>query len=178
MPESTDIEQQYHRTIGSDLSDSSIVTISATDWERLVVEALRADQIRLTRPRRMIVAWIAGQQTLFSAEALAAAVSSLPERIGRATAYRMVEQLRETGWLSRIRTERGVYAYARTLPGHHHHAICMRCGATLIIQGCAVLDTLYTLLETHGFVVQDHVLELTGRCQRCRIAEKARPSSV
>lgn len=41
---------------GASLSDSSIVTISATDWERLVIEALRADQIRLTRPRRVIVA--------------------------------------------------------------------------------------------------------------------------
>ncbi len=159
-------------------SDSTIVTISAVDWERLVIEACRNGQIRLTKPRRAIIAWIAGQHTLFSTEALAAAVATLPERIGRATAYRMVEQLRETGWLSRIRTERGSYAYARTLPGHHHHAICTRCGATLIIEGCAALDTLYALLETHGFVVQNHILELTGRCRQCRLAEAARRSGA
>jgi Fe2+ or Zn2+ uptake regulation protein len=159
-------------------SDSSIVTISATDWERLVVEAFRNDHIRLTRPRHAIIAWIAEQHTLFSTEALASAVAALPHRIGRATAYRMVEQLRETGWLSQIRTERGSYAYARTLPGHHHHAICTRCGATLIFEGCAALDTLYALLETQGFVVQSHILELTGRCQGCRAAEEGRAAGA
>lgn len=163
---------------GANDSDSSIVTISATDWERLVVAAFRNGQIRLTKPRRAIIAWIAGQHALFSTEAMAAAVATLPERIGRATAYRMVEHLRETGWLSRIRTERGLYAYARTLPGHHHHAICTRCGTTLIIEGCAALDSLYALLETQGFVVQNHILELTGRCQRCRLADEARNSGA
>ncbi|PMP81165.1 MAG: transcriptional repressor [Roseiflexus castenholzii] len=159
-------------------SDNSIVTVSAVDWEHQVLAACRIEHIRLTKPRRAIIAWIAGQQTLFSTEALAAAVATLPERVGRATAYRMVEQLRETGWLSPIRTERGSYAYARTLPGHHHHAICLRCGATLIIEGCAALETLYALLETHGFAVQSHVLELTGRCRRCRVAHEGRASGA
>jgi Fe2+ or Zn2+ uptake regulation protein len=159
-------------------ADSSIIAISATDWEGLVLEAFRNAQIRLTRPRRDIIAWIARQRTLFSTEALAAAMAASPARVGRATAYRMVEQLREVGWLSRIRTDRGSYAYARTLPGHHHHAICDRCGTTLIIEGCAALDALYALLERHGFIVQSHILELTGHCQRCCAAEEERTSGA
>lgn len=147
---------------------NTIISLNSTDWEQLITNALRAHHIRLTQPRRAIIQWIAGQPALFSAEALAAALAPPPVRVSRATAYRMVNYLHEHGWLARIQTERGLYAYARTMPGHHHHAICLRCGTTLLIDGCAILDEITVLLAQHGFIVQHHLLELIGLCQRCQ----------
>ncbi len=142
--------------------------VDVTDWEERVTVALREQHIRLTRPRRAIIHWIASQTTVFSAEALAVAVSTPLARAGRSTVYRMVDQLREQGWLTRVQTERGLYAYSRTILGHHHHAICTRCGATLLIRGCAALDELYSLLSEYGFVVRHHLIELTGLCRNCQ----------
>ncbi|ACL24912.1 Fur family transcriptional regulator [Chloroflexus aggregans] len=147
---------------------NTIISLSTTDWEQRITAALREHHIRLTQPRRAIIHWIACQPHVFSTEALAAALAPPPTRVSRATAYRMVDYLREQGWLTRIRTERGLYAYARTLPGHYHHAICRRCGATLLIDGCAILDELNVVLARHGFRVQHHLLELTGLCWRCQ----------
>lgn len=153
------------------MSDTGhIVELSTAAWEHLVLAALHTDQLRSTAPRRAIIRWIASQRTLFSTEALAAALGRGAESVGRATAYRTVDWLRDNGWLSRIQTEQGNYTYARTLPGHHHHAICTRCGKTLLIKGCSVFDELAELLARQGFAVQGHILEMLGRCQRCQSA--------
>ncbi|MGQ9928546.1 MAG: Fur family transcriptional regulator [Chloroflexaceae bacterium] len=104
----------------------------------------------------------------FSAEALTAAMAYHPAGIGRATAYRTVDWLRERGWLACVQTGRGDYTYARALPGHHYHAVCTRCGATLLLEGCSAIESLTALLARQGFRVQGRILELSGLCARCQ----------
>jgi len=139
-------------------------------WAEQVQVALRTDGQRLTGPRLAILAWIAAQERPFSAEALTAACAD--NGVGRATAYRAVDWLRERGWLARVQTERGDYTYARTLPGHHHHAVCTRCGAILLVEGCGAIDALAALLTRQGFRVQGHILELFGLCARCQAVSR------
>lgn len=144
----------------------TLVELRVESWMERIHADLRADDQRLTGPRRAIIAWIAAQDRPFSAEALSAAL--LTAQVGRATAYRAVEWLRERGWLARVQTDRGDYTYVRTLPGHHHHAVCTRCGTTLLVEGCAAIESLTSLLARHGFQVQGHMLELFGQCAHCR----------
>ncbi|NJM08392.1 transcriptional repressor, partial [Candidatus Gracilibacteria bacterium] len=146
----------------------SLVELDASTWVIQVQAALRADGQRLTAPRLAIIGWIADAARPFSAEALTAALASAG--VGRATAYRAVDWLRERGWLARVQTERGDYTYTRTLPGHHHHAVCTRCGATLLVEGCNAIDALTALLARQGFRVHGHILELFGLCARCQAA--------
>ncbi|MFV9504370.1 MAG: Fur family transcriptional regulator [Oscillochloridaceae bacterium umkhey_bin13] len=146
----------------------SVVELSMHDWSERVQAALRTDGQRLTTPRLAIIGWIAAQERPFSAEALTAAFANQTAGVGRATAYRTVDWLREQGWLARVQTERGDYTYTRTLPGHHHHAVCTRCGATLLLEGCNAFGALTDLLREHGFLVHGHFLELFGLCVRCR----------
>ncbi len=146
----------------------SVVELSVAAWAAQVQAAQRTERQRLTAPRRAIIGWIASQTTPFSAEALAAALATHPAGVGRATAYRAVDWLREHGWLARVQTERGDHTYARTLPGHHHHAVCTRCGATLLLEGCAAIELLTALLARQGFRVHGHILELFGRRARCQ----------
>lgn len=146
--------------------NGSVIELQESVWAERVQAALRADGQRLTTPRLQILSWIAAQSTPFSAEALTAALAS--DGVGRATAYRAVEWLRERGWLARVQTERGDYTYARTLPGHHHHAVCTRCGTTLLVEGCGAIDDLVAPLARQGFRVRGHILELFGLCARCQ----------
>ncbi len=142
-----------------------VVEVRVADWGERVLAALRSEGQRLTGPRLTIIHWVAAQERPFSAEALTAA---LAPAVGRATVYRVVDRLRERGWLARVQTERGDYTYVRTLPGHHHHAVCLRCGTTLLVEGCQTIETLTALLARHGFRVQGHILELFGLCARCQ----------
>lgn len=147
-----------------------MVELSVADWSERVLAALRADGQRLTAPRLAIIGWIAAQTTPFSAEAITDALAHHSTGVGRATAYRAVGWLREWGWLARVQTKRGDYTYARTLPGHHHHAVCTRCGCTLLLESCSAIESLTALLARHGFHVQGHILELFGLCARCQTA--------
>lgn len=142
-----------------------VVEVRVGDWGERVLAALRSEGHRLTGPRLAIIHWVASQERPFSAEALAAA---LAPAVGRATVYRAVDWLRDRGWLARVQTERGDYTYVRTLPGHHHHAVCLRCGATLLVEGCQAIEALTALLARQGFRVQGHILELFGLCARCQ----------
>jgi Fe2+ or Zn2+ uptake regulation protein len=146
----------------------AIIQLTVADWHDRVAEAMRASGQRMTIARLAIISWIAAQERPFSAEALTVALAQHPASIGRATAYRTVDWMREWGWLARVQTERGDYTYVRTLPGHHHHAICVRCGVTLLVEGCSALDSLSSLLALQGFQVQGHLLELFGLCASCR----------
>ncbi|NCC33094.1 MAG: transcriptional repressor [Chloroflexia bacterium] len=148
--------------------DGAVIELSEHEWQQQVLTALQLEGQRLTAPRQAIVRWIAAQHTPFSAEALTSALSPQPASVGRATAYRAVEWLRDQGWLARVQTERGDYTYARTLPGHHHHAVCTRCGALLMFEGCAMIDSLTSMLEAQGFQVQGHIVELFGLCATCQ----------
>jgi Fe2+ or Zn2+ uptake regulation protein len=157
--------------------DGGVVELSVEDWSERVLAALRADGQRRTAPRLAIIGWIAAQTAPFSAEALTAALAHHPAGVGRATAYRAVDWLRERGWLARVQTEGRpdvpagrLYPYTRTLPGHHHHAVCTRCGATLLLEGCSAIEALTALLARQGFRVQGHILELFGLCARCQAA--------
>lgn len=150
--------------------NDSVVELSVEDWSERVRTALRTDGQRLTAPRLTIIGWIAAQTTPFSAEALTAALAHHPARVGRATAYRTIDCLRKRGWLARVQTERVGCTYAHTLPGHHHHAVCTCCGATLLLEGWSVLESLTALLARQGFCVQGHILELFGLCARCQAA--------
>jgi Fe2+ or Zn2+ uptake regulation protein len=150
--------------------DGNVVELSVEDWSKRVLAALRAEGQRLTAPRLAIIGWIGAQHTPFSAEALTAALAHHPAGVGRATAYRAVDWLRERGWLARVQTERGDYTYTRTLPGHHHHAVCTHCGTTLLLEGCSALESLTALLARQGFRVHGHILELFGLCARCQSA--------
>lgn len=142
-----------------------VVEVRVADWGERVLAALRSEGQRLTAARLAIIHRVASQERPFSAEALAVA---LAPAVGRATVYRAVDWLRDRGWLARVQTERGDYTYVRTLPGHHHHAVCLRCGATLLVEGCQAIEALTALLARQGFRVQGHILELFGLCARCQ----------
>jgi Fe2+ or Zn2+ uptake regulation protein len=66
----------------------------------------------------------------------------------------------------------GKYELAEWLTGHHHHVVCVACGAMEDIdvphqaEGNlnAIVDSLGALA---GFRVLDHVLEVEGVCQSC-----------
>jgi Fur family ferric uptake transcriptional regulator len=147
---------------------STIVSLSDSAWQGQVFGAMRSEGQRFTTPRRQIISWVAARCAPFSAEELVEAMAARAEGIGRSTVYRTVDWLRAEGWLGRVGGEAGEHTYARTLPGHHHHAVCTHCGQTLVVSGCAVVEALGQTLAAQGFTVSGHTLEIFGTCAGCR----------
>ena len=132
-----------------------------------LMQSLQERGYRDTAPRRALARVIAGKERHFAAEELR---SELPT-LGRATIYRSLKLLVETGAVCRVLLEDGNLHYQLSHRGHHHHLLCVECGLSQDLVGCDVEGMLKEAAATHKFQLSGHWLEVYGRCQNCLSAE-------
>jgi Fur family transcriptional regulator, ferric uptake regulator len=85
--------------------------------------------------------------------------------LGLATVYRTIELLRATGSIRQL-AGAGEGAYVRCHTGHHHHLVCLSCGAVEDTELCGA-PSAAVLRSRHGFRAQSHELDVYGLCARC-----------
>ena len=129
-----------------------------------ILETLEEWGYRSTVPRRMVAMTVAQQDRHFTAEGLR---RQLPPSIGRATVYRTLKILVESGALCRVLLEDGDLHYQLSHRGHHHHLLCVQCGSSQDLTGCDIEDVLTATSSQHGFELSGHWLEVYGRCRDC-----------
>jgi Fur family ferric uptake transcriptional regulator len=99
--------------------------------------------------------------------------------VGKATIYRTLDLLSESGMIVQRDFGEGFRRYER-VPGHphHEHLICLRCGKVVEFQNNR-LERLKTLIaDEYGFQHSHHRLEIYGACRECQQrAGGARPPS-
>ena len=128
-----------------------------------LLDTLGEKGYRSTSPRRAVANAIASQERHFTAEELR---ERLP-RVGRATVYRSLKLLVESGILCRILLEDGNLHYQLSHQGHHHHLLCVECGTSEDLLGCDIDDILRQVSAAHEFQLSGHWLEVYGRCRSC-----------
>ena len=139
-----------------------------------ILQALKGRGYRHTRPRRTLAFAIAEQDRHFTAEGLR---RQLPPEVGRATVYRSLKILVETGVLCRVLLEDDELHYQLSPHDHHHHLLCVECGLSEDLTGCDIENALSSASALHGFELSSHRLEVYGRCREClrSVATKAKP---
>jgi Fur family ferric uptake transcriptional regulator len=116
---------------------------------------------RNTRQRRLLAGLVASRQHAFTAEELwSTARGEAP--ISLATVYRTLTLLENEEHVRRL--DRGRFIACE--PGHHHHLVCVSCGAVEETELCAA-PPVSEVQKRHGFVVQRHDADLYGVCERC-----------
>jgi Fur family transcriptional regulator, ferric uptake regulator len=85
--------------------------------------------------------------------------------LGLATVYRTIDLLRRTGCVRPLPSE-GKATYVRCRPGHHHHLVCLACGAVEETSLCTAPDAA-ELKRRYGFAPEAHELDIYGTCRRC-----------
>jgi Fur family transcriptional regulator, ferric uptake regulator len=108
----------------------------------------------------------------FSVRELHTAARQAEPKLGLTTAYRTVERWREEGWAEDAGTRGGESVYVLcAAQGHHHHVVCVDCGATALLEGCA-LEPLRDSARSAGFDLLDSALgSLPARCSDCAEAD-------
>jgi Fur family transcriptional regulator, ferric uptake regulator len=91
-------------------------------------------------------------------------------RVGRASVYRVLDELESLGLVSRVDVGDGVARYEpqRHAAEHHHHLVCDGCGRLTPFQDDALEQAIRRLAERVSFAVSDHDVTLHGCCERCR----------
>jgi Fur family ferric uptake transcriptional regulator len=137
----------------------------ATD---VVQTALDDAGYRLTGARRSIAALIAAREGHFTAADLVADARAHRLRIGRATIFRTLDVLADLRAVERIDLPTGEHAYVACEPVHHHHVVCSNCGASRDVEDAGWRAVLSDIERRTGYRIDDHRLELFGRCPDCR----------
>ncbi|MFV1970200.1 MAG: Fur family transcriptional regulator [Acidimicrobiia bacterium] len=146
-------------------------TGASTEIHELVKQRLSETETRYTAGRRVVVTEIqmaSGPRT--AAELATPSMGSLPV----SSLYRTLAVFEDVGILKKHHGPDGVarYELAEWLTGHHHHIVCVACGA---IEDIDVPDSAESELHAiasslgaqAGFRVLDHVLEVEGVCPNC-----------
>jgi Fur family ferric uptake transcriptional regulator len=120
--------------------------------------------LRVTAPRRELLAAITDLGDHFSAERLAEAAPG----VGRATVFRTLRVLLDAGVVCQVVEPDGGIEYRVTALGHHHHLLCADCGAVDDFAGCDISDLLEELAARTGYEISAHRLEVYGRCADCQ----------
>ena len=119
---------------------------------------------RATAPRTAIARLLEQKHDSFTAEALS---EELPS-VGRATVFRTIKLLFEVGAVCKVATIDGSQKYRLCrIDHHHHHSVCIQCGAIEEFRAAAVERLISTIsAEIPGEVI-DHRIELYVVCGTC-----------
>lgn len=143
----------------------------STELHELVRRRLAENDIRYTSGRQTVITSIqlaTGPRT--AAEFASGADFSLP----LSSLYRTLSIFEDNGILRKHHGADGLarYELAEWLSGHHHHVICVKCGAMEDIDISEAADQdihalIMSLGASSGFRVLDHVIEVEGVCHKC-----------
>lgn len=121
--------------------------------------------VRLTPQRKALLDAIADWEGSFTVTDLFERARRRSPHLGLATTYRTVDLLRQSGSVRALAGDQ-VAAYVRCGPEHHHHLVCLECGAVEDTDECP-LPSPAELKRRYGFAPKSHELEIYGTCRRC-----------
>jgi Fur family ferric uptake transcriptional regulator len=120
---------------------------------------------KLTPQRRALFDLIADRGGSFTALDLFQEARRGKPKLGLATVYRTLDLLRQTGSVRPLVSDARP-AYVRCDPGHHHHLVCLACGAVEETELCGAPSPA-ELRRRYGFQAEGHELDVYGTCVRC-----------
>ncbi len=139
-----------------------------TTLDREVEQRLRERDVRYTQGRRAVVA------TLAAADGPRSAAEMHGAGVPLSSLYRTLAVLETAGVVVPHFAAGGVtrYELAEWLTGHHHHLICVDCGAVEDVSipqpfEAQVRRLVDDIAADASFTALDHALEIEGRCARC-----------
>ncbi len=131
-----------------------------------LIEALRAEGLRVTAPRRAICQALAhGHDHHLTASTLHdASERALGSAIDISTVYRTIDALEQAGLVHHVHLGHGPAVLHLSDHVEHHHLTCEVCGFTVDI-GLEELQGLTDAVAVrHGFTIDSAHFALIGRC--------------
>jgi Fur family ferric uptake transcriptional regulator len=134
-----------------------------------LISILRAEDLRITEPRRLVCEVIAARHDdhLTAAAIYDAVESETDGSVDRATVYRTLEVLESAGAIKHGHIGHGPTVYHLAEESGHQHLVCQSCGRTVTVGTTALVPFLDTIRATTGFVVDIEHFALSGLCENC-----------
>ena len=123
----------------------------------------------MTRERVELLEAILQAPRHFEAEDLIRVVREQNGRASRATIYRTLALLEESGILRKATFGHNRHFYESVVGRHHHdHLVCVRCARIQEFEEDRIEELQVAICKRFGFEIVDHVHEIFGICTECR----------
>jgi len=123
---------------------------------------------KLTSPRKVLIHHIFSTHKPFDADELVADLHRLNTNVSRATVYRTLRLLVESGLLREFRlANRAVYEHDFGYPSHDHMH-CTQCDAIVEFRNEEIRRIRDQVAAEHGFRAEAHRFVVEGICQECQ----------
>jgi len=140
-----------------------------TDEEAKFREFLNEEGLKVTRERRLILEEVFRNHRHFEAEDVVIGLRERGCRISRASVYRTLPLLVQSGLLREVHSDEKHSHYEHVLGHEHHdHLICTRCGQTIEFSHSGIERLQDLICAQHGFSATSHKLEIKGLCGQCK----------
>ena len=137
-----------------------------------IKQELHSHNYKLTPQREATVrVLLEHEQDHLSAEDVYLLLKEKSPEIGLATVYRTLELLNDLQIIHKLNFGDGVARYEFRAEGaerHHHHLICVECGAVDEIMEDLLKNVEHKVEEDFKFKILDHRLIFHGICHRCQ----------
>ncbi len=143
--------------------------VQAEKVDQLLREFLEKRSLRYTPERKIIMQKVCSLHSHFEADDLYFQLRQKGNRrISRATVYRTLPLLEESGIIRRIVfNDKHTYYENVYQHRHHEHLVCLGCGKVIEFYKKSFEDSLEAIAREYGFTAADHTLEITGYCRDC-----------
>ena len=118
---------------------------------------------RATATRSQVVGVIESKPDSFTAEEIS---GELPN-VGRATVYRTIKLLLQAGIVCKLSLPNGAPTYALARVEHHHHTVCLSCGAVGEFRDSTIERLLRTIGDDISGKILGHRIEFYITCRGC-----------
>jgi len=125
--------------------------------------------LKLTKERRVVLQEIFLRRGHLEAEDLWHSLHKKKKRASRATVYRTLDLLVDSGMVRKVDLGHGHSHFEHVLGhAHHEHMICLKCGRVIEFSDEKIERSLKKMCEKSGFENISHCFQIFGYCRNCR----------
>jgi Fur family ferric uptake transcriptional regulator len=134
------------------------------------LDFLTRKHLRLTRPRRAIIQTVFSTGKHFTAEELLVWARRRDKAVSRATVYRTLPLLTESGLVREMDFGKETKFYDPNYAEHphHNHIICLDCGKIVEFNSRRIERVGNEISRRLGFTARAHSLQIMATCEQLR----------
>ena len=129
---------------------------------------LSKNRLKMTRERRALLEHVLSVRGHFDVDELLLRLRRSGHRVSRATLYRNLPRLVESGLIHKVEMARGQARYELMVGRHHHdHMVCLVCGSIFEFESREIERIQESVCRRRKFTLLEHTHQLRGHCEAC-----------
>ena len=143
--------------------------VNVESWAKRAQRVLAESKHHTGAARRALLELLDSQSCALSALEIEDALRGSERPVGRASIYRILDELERLGLVQKVQVGQAMARYEpiRADDEHHHHLVCDSCGTVMPFTDSELEHAIQRLSRRVPMRVAEHEIVLHGACQAC-----------